>query len=294
MPSWIRPPGDSPFVAAYPVIDFLVDPATIKVTTKEIRTVERTITQGEEISTGFAETTGNSTTVGTVDTNTHNTWQENSTTEGGIEPASSAASPTFVDTSMSTHDLVSIPSMKSTPVARYVTEPEAVLAPARLITPTIALDSNIVQGTQDALDHARVALPRSQRYVITGQDIMGDWQFISVAGLVGVSDLAHWNVLDNGNWYGLVLVHENTDGRVDAAAEGTPEFTQLLAQVPDSILPQSSKIALDPLANPYQCSISYGYQCSTSYRFPWELNKQWEFGARSVHYAGYTAITWHA
>lgn len=91
MPSWVRPPGDSPFVAAYPVIDFLVDPATIEVTTKEIHTIERTITQGEEISTGFAETVGNSTTVGTVDTNTHNTWQENSTTEGGIEPASAAA-----------------------------------------------------------------------------------------------------------------------------------------------------------------------------------------------------------
>lgn len=91
MPSWIRPPGDSPFVAAYPVIDFLVDPATIEVTTKEIHTIERTITQGEEISSGFAETQGNSTTVGTVDTNTHSTWQENSTTEGGIEPASAAA-----------------------------------------------------------------------------------------------------------------------------------------------------------------------------------------------------------
>ncbi len=90
MPSWIRPPGDSPFVAAYPVIDFLVDPATIEVTTKEIRTIERTITQGEEISTGFAETQGSSTTVGTIDTNTHSTWQENSTTEGGIEPGSAS------------------------------------------------------------------------------------------------------------------------------------------------------------------------------------------------------------
>jgi len=87
MPSWIRPPGDSPFVAAYPVIEFLVDPNTIRVTTKEIHTIERTITEGEEISTGFAETEGNSTTVGTVDTNTHSTWQEHSTTEGGIEPA---------------------------------------------------------------------------------------------------------------------------------------------------------------------------------------------------------------
>ncbi|MCA9330601.1 M23 family metallopeptidase, partial [Candidatus Saccharibacteria bacterium] len=87
MPSWVRPPGDSPFVAAYPVIDFLVDYVTVHVVAKEIYTVERTITQGEEISTGFAETTGQSTTVGTIDTNTHSTWQENSTTEGGIEPA---------------------------------------------------------------------------------------------------------------------------------------------------------------------------------------------------------------
>jgi uncharacterized repeat protein (TIGR01451 family) len=87
LPSWILPPGDSPFVAAYPIIDFQVDPASIQVTTKEIKTIERTITQGEEIATGYAETDGNSTTVGTIDTNTHSTWQENSTTNGSITPA---------------------------------------------------------------------------------------------------------------------------------------------------------------------------------------------------------------
>ncbi len=112
MPSWIRPPGDSPFVAAYPVIDFLVDPATIEVTTKEIRTIERTITQGEEISTGFAETQGNSTTVGTVDTNTHSTWQENSTTEGGIEPRQSIASDQLLS-------YESTPKVSSIPVEQF-------------------------------------------------------------------------------------------------------------------------------------------------------------------------------
>ncbi len=91
MPSWVRPPGDSPFVAAYPVIELRVDPNSIVVTTKEIHTIERTITTGEDIATGFAEMDGNSTTVGTIDTNTHNTWQEHSTTEGGIEPATSAS-----------------------------------------------------------------------------------------------------------------------------------------------------------------------------------------------------------
>ncbi len=88
MPSWVKSPGDSPFVAAYPVIDLRVDPSTIRVVTKEVRTVERTISQGEQIATGFAETEGHTTTVGTIDTNTHSTWQENSTTEGGIAPAS--------------------------------------------------------------------------------------------------------------------------------------------------------------------------------------------------------------
>ncbi|MEZ4730149.1 MAG: peptidoglycan DD-metalloendopeptidase family protein [Caldilineaceae bacterium] len=87
MPSWVRPPGDSPFVAAYPVLEFNVDPATIRVVTKEIRTIERTITQGEEIATGFAETKGNSTSVGTIDTNTRSGWQEHSSSVGGIEPA---------------------------------------------------------------------------------------------------------------------------------------------------------------------------------------------------------------
>jgi murein DD-endopeptidase MepM/ murein hydrolase activator NlpD len=91
LPTWIRPPGDSPFVAAYPVIEFNVAPDTIRVVTKEIKTFEKTITQGEEISTGFAETKGNSTTVGTIDTNTRSGWQEHSSSVGGIEPASSAS-----------------------------------------------------------------------------------------------------------------------------------------------------------------------------------------------------------
>jgi hypothetical protein len=290
MPSWIRPPGDSPFVAAYPVIDFLVDPATIEVMTKEIRTIERTITQGEEISTGFAETEGNSTTVGTVDTNTRNTWQENSTTEGGIEPARVATSSGLLDVSSTTSAHVSIPGTKSVTVAKHSDERMAPSAPTPLITPTIALDSAIPQATKHALDGARTALPRSQYYAITGLDVIGDWQFISVAGLVGVSNPDHWDALENGNWYGLVLVHTDPDGEISAAAEGTAEFTELLAQVPDTILPKSSKIALDPLSNPDRCSISDGYQCSISYRFPWELNRQWEFGARSVHQAGYASL----
>jgi murein DD-endopeptidase MepM/ murein hydrolase activator NlpD len=97
MPSWVRPPGDSPFVAAYPVIELHVDPATVRIVTKEIRTIERTITQGEEIATGFAETDGQATTVGTIDTNTHSTWQENSTTEGGIAPGNLAQGPPSED-----------------------------------------------------------------------------------------------------------------------------------------------------------------------------------------------------
>ena len=32
LPTWVLPPGDSPFVAAYPVIDFKVDPASIRAT----------------------------------------------------------------------------------------------------------------------------------------------------------------------------------------------------------------------------------------------------------------------
>ncbi len=287
MPSWVRPPGDSPFVAAYPVIDFLVDPATVKVTAKEIRTIERTITQGEEISTGFAETVGASTTVGTVDTNTHSTWQENSTTEGGIEPESAAPSLSVVDPINAIRNLASIPRLRLPDAIEASAEPAALLAPTPLITPTIALDVDVAEATERALYDARVVLPRSEHYAITGIDILGDWQFISVAGLVGVSDLARWNVLDSGNWYGLVLVHTATDGSISAAAEGTVAYTELLGQVPDSLLPQSSKLALDPLSSSNQCSIFYGYQCSTSYRFPWELNKQWEFGARSVHFAEY-------
>lgn len=287
MPSWIRPPGDSPFVAAYPVIDFLVDPATVKVTAKEIRTIERTITQGEEISTGFAETVGNSTTVGTVDTNTHSTWQENSTTEGGIEPASAASSLSVVDPINATSNLAGVTGVRLPEANEVGGAPAALPAPTPLITPTIALDVDLAEATETALYDAKAVLPRSQHYAITGIDIMGDWQFISVAGLVGVSDLARWNVLDSGNWYGLVLVHTAADGSISAAAEGTAAFTELLSQVPDNLLPQSSKLALDPLSSSNQCSIFYGYQCSTSYRLPWELNKQWEFGARSVHFAEY-------
>ena len=84
MPSWVKPPYDSPFVAAFPQPDIEVVDSSIVVTAKTTITTDHTTQSGEAHTYGTAETRGTSTSV--ADTVSWNNWQEVSISQ----PASSS------------------------------------------------------------------------------------------------------------------------------------------------------------------------------------------------------------
>ncbi|MFH2040327.1 MAG: hypothetical protein ABIJ65_12930, partial [Chloroflexota bacterium] len=73
LPAWVKAPGDSPFVAAFPQPEVEVVPSSINMTAATIITTTRTITEGEEHTYGTASTTGSSTSL--AETETWNNWQ---------------------------------------------------------------------------------------------------------------------------------------------------------------------------------------------------------------------------
>jgi hypothetical protein len=78
MPSWVKPPYDSPFVAAFPDPDIEVVPSSFVVTAKTTITTDHTISNGEAKTHGTSETRGTSD--ARADTVTWNQWSEVSVT----------------------------------------------------------------------------------------------------------------------------------------------------------------------------------------------------------------------
>lgn len=274
MPTWVRPPGDSPFVAAYPVMEMAVNSSSVRVVTREIRTIERTITQGEEIATGFAETEGNATTVGTIDTNSHSTWQEQSTTEGGIEPGLMGAS--FLDRIEPAPQIGD--SLNYDSDTQWRTQPAVQKHDVTFVAGTVEPSEGVEAGLQEALQYA----PLAPAYAVTNLYTQTNWLFVSVVGLTQIPDDNDWQLDRDMLWFGLVLL-EQKEGAWRGAVEGTHEFTDLLQSVPTTILDESSKIGIDPLQSQQQMSQPYG--------FPWDSERSSEFGNKGVHFAGFNSWT---
>ena len=78
MPTWVKAPGNHPFVAAFPVPEIDIVPSSLKVETVTTVTTDHVISEGTEKSYSTAKTEGTSTSV--ADTVTWNEWEEVSVT----------------------------------------------------------------------------------------------------------------------------------------------------------------------------------------------------------------------
>ena len=76
MPGWVDPPGNSPFVAAYPQIHISVIPNSIQVELVTEITAGESHSVGETVAYGTAHTEGSGTGVGKEQSHTYNEWQE--------------------------------------------------------------------------------------------------------------------------------------------------------------------------------------------------------------------------
>jgi hypothetical protein len=90
MPSWVKPPYDSPFVAAFPDPDIEVVPSSFVVTAKTTITTDHTISNGEAKTYGTATTKGSSTS--SSDTVTWNTFDIVTTSSQQASNATAARS----------------------------------------------------------------------------------------------------------------------------------------------------------------------------------------------------------
>ena len=75
----------------------------------------------------------------------------------------------------------------------------------------------------------------------------GEWWLVSFVGLVNFQPTEQWSVFSNGVWSDNVIIHF-TENNILAAVAGTKQFSQELANIPESIFSQEAKDALDPLS----------------------------------------------
>ena len=107
----------------------------------------------------------------------------------------------------------------------------------RLVPGTVPLDSDVADALRAALAASAAARPDAVYYAPTALYRSGDWIFLSVVGLKRVDDGLGWRLLEDGAWFGLVLLRQGTSGAWTGAVEGTADFSALLPPPPKTRCP---------------------------------------------------------
>ena len=149
-----------------------------------------------------------------------------------------------------------------------------------MIPGTVEVEPELLEAVgrtlQRQIDTERFA---AEQYAVSDIAVRGDWHFVSVIGLVGVGEDLDWNLTQNGNWFGLLLMSKSKSQGWTGAVEGTQEFSRLLEQVPESILSEQVKHSLDQ-ANQLN-------DTAAPYRFPWRDGSTMKYVINGIHSAGF-------
>ena len=172
------------------------------------------------------------------------------------------------------------PSVQPTQIA-VATE-----AQITMVTGTTPVEPQVETAIRESLIHARNfgAVPVVNYAAVSAPpSTIGEWTFVSVVAFVELDIDQSWQ-LDNASWFGLVLLHQDENGQLSGAAQGTPEFSSLLAQVPTQAFTTKAKQHIDPLQRSLTSTMS-----SSRYRFPWQSGTQMQYGPKGVHSADYAS-----
>ena len=166
-------------------------------------------------------------------------------------------------------------------------EPDSTRTELDLVPGTVIVEAEIENAILGALLDAHEAAGGADFYSISDVQVTGAWRFVSVVGLASVNPDLTWT-LDNSIWNGLVLLHQGEDGHWAGAVAGTVEFSQQLAEVPETLIDGRSKQGLDPLER--------SLAPAEAYDFPWEAGTSMYYGVLGVHPAGFASIvgSWQA
>jgi len=161
--------------------------------------------------------------------------------------------------------------------------------PFSMVPGTVELDPSMEAAVHLALNDAHGVLPASTWFSVSGLRDEDGWAFISVVGLNRLDPEVGWR-LDDATWWGLVLLRELGDGSWEGGVEGTRDFSDLLAEVPDDLVSARGKRLLDPLQRTQPAA--------TYTRFPFTGGTSIYYGTKGVHTADYSSMwgtgTWKA
>jgi hypothetical protein len=144
-------------------------------------------------------------------------------------------------------------------------------------------DPLAILALQQALIDSRHLLPSLSSFTITSVRNEDNWLLVSIMGLENLPPSQNWTLLDNGAWFGLMILHRNELGQWTSAVEGSESFTSLIQNIPDTILNPVAKIDLDPRQRQAKAS------ADSAYRFPWPSGTQMQYGSAAIHPNGFSA-----
>ncbi|MCE5258456.1 MAG: hypothetical protein LLG44_05260, partial [Chloroflexi bacterium] len=130
------------------------------------------------------------------------------------------------------------------------------------------------------LDQYAAAIPELPWYAVTDITSAGEASLVSVVGLATTELASGWSI-EQGGWFGLLLIAPAPAGGWLGALSGTPAFTALLDEIPDSIMSAETRTNLDPRRRSEQ---------SNGYIFPWEPGTAMEY-VSGVHQNGFADYT---
>jgi hypothetical protein len=160
---------------------------------------------------------------------------------------------------------------------------------AVLIPGTVAAEPDVVFAVQQAILAGSDVLPKVQYHAITDLQYLDRWLFVSVIGVNGVGPDLDWNLLDNGVWFGSVLLIVSEKGQWIGAVEGSDLFSSLLAEIPATLVSPQAKADLDPRQGAASAPTS-------AVRFPWPSGTRMLYGTLGLHDNGFAGVVdgWRA
>ncbi len=111
-----------------------------------------------------------------------------------------------------------------------------------LVSSLDSISGEITQSVRNALETATV-LPVVDCFAITNVTHLSENTYlVSLTGISDYTDLANWNELDNGVWFGVVALQRHISGVLNGTIQGTQEFDEMIQDFP---LKQDAKDALE-------------------------------------------------